>query len=121
MGAGWWQQSLADTQSPMSRRQAINLALGAGAAVVGVGALVAILGQSEPDAELERRTSLDMQRMYGWSFGAAQESVTFDGISTRPFDRSAPCVVQLEWRTGNGDGLDEFGTVVERVHQSCNT
>jgi len=98
MGAGWWQQSLADTQSPMSRRQAINLALGAGAAVVGVGALVAILGQSEPDAELERRTSLDMQRMYGWSFGAAQESVTFDGISTRPFDRSALVRMSSELR-----------------------
>jgi hypothetical protein len=88
MGASWWQQSLADTQTPINRRLAIQVALGAGLVVAGVVAIDAF-GGSELDAHQERRTSLDMQRLYGWSFGAAQESVTFDGISTRPFDRSA--------------------------------
>src|SRR5262249_6560457 len=34
-----------------------------------------------------RRAALELQRQYGWSFGAATESLVFNGQSTEPFDR----------------------------------
>jgi len=92
VGASWWQASLDELQASVTRRRAIGLALGAGGAVVGFGALVALIahGCSEEDEpEVLRKKSLEMQVTYGWNFGAPQESVTFDGISTSPFDRSA--------------------------------
>jgi hypothetical protein len=42
-----------------------------------------------PEVHTETRRALDMQRQYGWSFGAAMESLTFDGATTQPFDRTA--------------------------------
>jgi hypothetical protein len=98
VGASWWRASLASREplvyvpDPVSRRQAIGWALGATGAVVGVGALLALVAHScssEEDFQVERRTLLDMQKTYGWSFGAATESVTFDGSSNQPFDRAA--------------------------------
>lgn len=91
IGASWWRESLANVQDPVSRRQAINWALGATGGIVGIGALLAIAAQScsSEEPQVERRTLLDMQKLYGWSFGAAAESVTFDGSSSQPFDRSA--------------------------------
>ena len=92
IGASWWQASLDELGASLTRRRAIGLALGAGGAVVGFGALIALIahGCSEQDEpEVLRKKSLEMQVTYGWNFGAPQESVTFDGVSTLPFDRSA--------------------------------
>ncbi|MFZ5894992.1 MAG: hypothetical protein ACOY0T_28290 [Myxococcota bacterium] len=105
VGASWWQRSLADAQKPVTRRSAIGLALGAGGAVLGFGALVALLAHScsdDDDHLVERRNSLQMQRAFGWSFGAAQESVTFDGKSLLPFDRSALSQMVKQLRPQNG-------------------
>jgi hypothetical protein len=90
IGASWWREALANVPDPVSRRQAINWALGATGAVVGMGALLALAAHScssDDDYQVERRTLLEMQKTYGWSFGASAESVTFDGSSSQPFDR----------------------------------
>jgi hypothetical protein len=91
IGASWWRESLANPQDSVTRRSAIKLALGATGAVVGLGAILAIAHGCSADEEhnVQRRSSLEMQRTYGWSFGASTESVTFDGASTQPFERSA--------------------------------
>ena len=91
IGASWWRESLANAPDPVSRRNAIKLALGVTGGFVGLGALVALVhscSEDEGEHRVERKSSLEMQRSYGWSFGAASETVTFDGAVTRPFDRS---------------------------------
>jgi hypothetical protein len=93
IGARWWQESIA-TQVP--RRQAMVglLALGGvlGAmAAIGTCAAVVSSGSSSsgPEVNFEPKGALDMQKEFGWSFGATDEPLVFDGKSTQPFDRAA--------------------------------
>ncbi len=95
IGARWWQQSIA-TQVP--RRQAMTglLALGgvlAAMAAIGTCAAVASKGSSggtsPDDVSFQPRGALDMQKEYGWNFGATGETLVFDGKSTQAFDRTA--------------------------------
>lgn len=90
VGARWWHKGLADAPKDASRRNAILAALGA-VGLVGVAAAIAVAadGCSDDETAVQRKRALDMQRTFGWSFGAAQESVTFDGESKKPFDRAA--------------------------------
>jgi hypothetical protein len=94
IGARWWQESLAD---PIPRRQALKGLLVAGgtfAALLGLGTCTAVVcssGSSSSDAtdlDVQPRRALDMQKEFGWSFGATGEPLTFDGESTLPFDRA---------------------------------
>jgi hypothetical protein len=90
VGAKWWQEGLA-THDPIARRQAL-IAIGVlGVIVVGVGGIVAAAASipSEPDTTTTLFGALDMQRKYGWSFGAVGEPLTFDGQSTQPFEKGA--------------------------------
>ncbi len=93
IGARWWQRSLKAAPDDASRRKALSALLLAGGAVVGVGMMVAIVGAASSSGSsnyrYEPRPALDMQREYGWSFGANTDPLTFDGASTRPFDREA--------------------------------
>jgi hypothetical protein len=95
IGARWWQESIANE---VPRRKAIkNLLIFGGA--LGTVALIGYavtrksspssLFSSTPEHEFTNKSSLDMQREYGWSFGATGDSLTFDGTSTQPFDRPA--------------------------------
>ncbi|WP_438010813.1 hypothetical protein WME89_20435 [Sorangium sp. So ce321] len=90
VGARWWHQGLAEAPKDASRRSAIMLALGA-VGLAGVAAAIAVAadGCSDEETEVQRKQALDLQRTFGWSFGAAQESVTFDGESKKPFDQGA--------------------------------
>ena len=92
VGAKWWQEGLA-THDPIARRQAL-IAIGVlGVIVVGVGGIVAAAASasssSEPDTTTTLFGALDMQRKYGWSFGAVGEALTFDGQSQQPFEKGA--------------------------------
>jgi hypothetical protein len=95
IGARWWQEGLA-TQVP--RRQAMTGLLvlgGALAAMAGIGTCAYVAAKSpssgsDPgDVSFQPRSSLDMQKEYGWNFGATGETLVFDGKSTQPFDRAA--------------------------------
>jgi hypothetical protein len=92
VGARWWQKSLETAPDLMSRRKAVQgILIGAGV-VASLGMVMAIAGAASSgssDYRTEARAALDMQKEYGWSFGAANESLTFDGQSTLPFDRDA--------------------------------
>lgn len=99
VGARWWQESVAD---PIPRRQAIIglLAFGgvlAGIATIGTCAAVASSGSSSSsswgsgssdDFNVAPRGTLEMQKEYGWDFGASGEALVFDGQSTQAFDKS---------------------------------
>jgi hypothetical protein len=96
VGARWWHASLADQASQMARRDAIRNILIAGGVIAGFGALMTMCVKaatddtpSKDDYRDDRKTSLDMQKDYGWSFGAIGEPLVFDGVTTRPFDPSA--------------------------------
>ncbi|WP_437819877.1 hypothetical protein [Sorangium sp. So ce1078] len=90
VGARWWHKGLAEAPKDASRRNAIMVALGA-VGLAGFAAAIAVVGEgcSDDDHEVQRKRALDMQRTFGWSFGAAQEGVTFDGESKKPFDQAA--------------------------------
>jgi hypothetical protein len=90
VGAKWWQEGLA-THDPVARRQALVAIAVLGVVLVGVGGIVAAAASSpsEPDTTTTMFGALDMQRKYGWSFGASGEPLTFDGQSQQPFEKSA--------------------------------
>jgi len=114
IGARWWQESIA-TEVP--RRNALKglLALGG---VLGAMALIGTCasrafssgGSSSggtslfggpPDVEFAPKASLDMQKEFGWNFGATGEALVFDGTSTTPFDKSSLDSIDKDLAPGN--------------------
>lgn len=100
VGARWWHTALADRGAQIARREAIRNILVVGGVLAGFGALLALCGRAvssstsgssslPDDATEQRKTALDMQKEYGWSFGAVGESLVFDGSTSAPFDRAA--------------------------------
>jgi hypothetical protein len=81
VGARWWQDSVVD---PVSRRAMLTGLLGAG---VAVAVVAGGLAECEP-TKSARRQAIELQRQYGWSFGASSEGLVFNGSSTEPFDPS---------------------------------
>jgi hypothetical protein len=103
VGARWWHASLVDQAAQIARRDAIRNILVAGGVIAGFGAMLAmcvkatshsssggsgLLG-SDPDTSETRKTSLEMQKEYGWAFGSVGETLVFDGVTTRPFEAGA--------------------------------
>jgi hypothetical protein len=90
IGARWWQRSLDVPVDPAGRRAALITMLAAGGVLAGMGVLIASVGSgpSGDDYRTESRAALEMQKEYGWSFGAITESLTFDGVAQKPFDRT---------------------------------
>lgn len=94
VGARWWHASLADQDAQIARRTAIRNILIAGGVIAGFGAMLAMCAKvasspSTPDVKDDRKTALDLQKQYGWSFGAVGEPLVFDGVTTKPFQPSA--------------------------------
>ena len=81
VGARWWQDSVVD---PVGRRHTILTLLAVG---VGLGVAGLAIDACEPTKK-SRLGAIDLQKKYGWSFGAATENLVFNGQSTEPFDRS---------------------------------
>ena len=87
VGARWWHEGLVHDDA-VGRRATLK-ALLAGVAVVGVGALLLhAAGPTTPDTTRALKSALELQKMYGWNFGARSENLTFDGVSTQPFQPS---------------------------------
>jgi hypothetical protein len=101
-GARWWHESLVDQAAQMARRDAIRNILIAGGVIAGFGAMLAMCikvgasssptapgGPLPDDYQAQRQTSLEMQKAYGWAFGAVGEPLVFDGVTTKPFAPNA--------------------------------
>ncbi len=95
VGARWWQESI---RSNVDRRAVLKGILIAGAALAGL-ALVFKVGKvltanqrndfDSDDYYGDRQRSLDMQKRFGWSFGATDMGLVFDGATKAPFDKAA--------------------------------
>jgi hypothetical protein len=94
VGAKWWQEGLADV-NPVARRSALKAIIGG---TVGLGVFGLIIGNAfsssksdkdDEDYDTTTHAALEMQKEYGWNFGATAERLVFDGKSTSPFDKTA--------------------------------
>lgn len=91
LGARWWNQSLQSSSSLVGRRSAMQTALLVGGGLLLLGGVTAwAVGKASEDDEREDvRRSLDVQRDYGWNFGATSETVAFDTMYTATYARDA--------------------------------
>ena len=110
VGARWWQDSLT---TQVSRRKVLRgMLIGGGAltAIALVGTCGSAMFKSDPadDAKVEPRLSLEMQREFGWNFGAETESLTFNGVSTEPFDKTALVRMVKELTPSRADNLPGY-------------
>jgi len=96
IGARWWQEGLAQVD-PVARRSALKLMVGAGIALGAVGMGIAFASSSsssknehdDDDFRTDNHPALEMQKEYGWNFGAATEPLVFNGQTHASFDKSA--------------------------------
>jgi hypothetical protein len=65
------------------------VALAVAGGLLGAAATIAAVAKRPPEVTFEPRAALDMQKEFGWSFGATGEPLVFDGQSSQPFDRTA--------------------------------
>ncbi|MFO0615776.1 MAG: hypothetical protein U0414_24490 [Polyangiaceae bacterium] len=91
IGARWWNRSLIAYDKSVSRRKVLKTIAVAGGVALFIGlAVKGISSASSDDSEdvqLQLKKSLDMQRQYGWDFGARGVPLVFDGVKMSPFDR----------------------------------
>jgi hypothetical protein len=88
---GWWVRSVRAAPSAIPRRAALQGILAVGGVIVAAGVDIpeAAAQDDSLPVRTETRRALEMQRQYGWSFGAAAERLTFDGAAVALFERSA--------------------------------
>lgn len=95
IGARWWNHALRTGSSLQGRRAALTgLAVVAGGAVLLGGLTIwgisrAASSSDDEEGREEMRASLQMQRDYGWNFGATSETVAFDASYTKAYAREA--------------------------------
>lgn len=100
VGARWWNNSLIAADKSASRRGCLKT-LVIGAASVAAFKVVCVDSCSgdgyDPDAYTYANIgSLDLQRKYGWEFGAAGEALVFDGTANAPFDPAAIAALEQD-------------------------
>ncbi len=92
VGARWWQRSLVSEDRTEQRRSVLKgLAVAGGIlgaiSLVGVG-ISSLVSDDREKVSLSRRSSLKMQKEFGWDFGARGRDLVFDGKSETPFVRA---------------------------------
>jgi hypothetical protein len=88
VGARWWNQSLREATKLQTRRT-VMLYAGVTGAAVAFGVLASKCGSDEVETREEMRGALDIQREYGWNFGATNELLVYDGVTSSSFVRSS--------------------------------
>ncbi len=95
VGARWWQEGL-EQADPIARRSALRTLFGGAVVLAASGTVIAAIAHaakggapSADDFDTQARPAIEMQRQYGWNFGAVTESLVFNGVATQPFDRAA--------------------------------
>jgi len=111
IGARWWQQGLAAAPDPVTRRSAMGTVLMVGAVLGGLGLVLALATSSGDDDDsgpapaMAAKPLLEMQKTFGWNFGARSEALVFDGVSTAPFDSGALTRMADDLAPGNSAHL----------------
>lgn len=100
VGARWWNQALLAAEKDTGRRNILKY--------LGIGGLTlvtcAVCTESCDDDGLfggddytyERRRSLELQKRFGWDFGAAGVPLVFDGVVTTPFDPATLATLEAD-------------------------
>ncbi len=95
VGARWWHKSLMAEDAALSRRSALKGLAVMGGVIGGIGfagygiSRLALLGSERSETtSLATRSSLAMQKLYGWDFGARGTPLVFDGKTEAPFVRA---------------------------------
>jgi hypothetical protein len=85
VGARWWHEGLVHAD-PVGRRVLLQaLLVGGGLLTFGVVvSKIASCGGSSSFTTASKN-ALEMQKQFGWNFGAASQTLTFDGTATQPF------------------------------------
>lgn len=87
IGSHWWNREIAEASALKTRR---GLLTALAVSAVGVSTLGLLVFEAvQEDTREERRPSLEMQRTYGWSFGATSETVAFDAQFTTAYAADA--------------------------------
>lgn len=97
VGARWWNQSLIEADKSTGRRSVLKL-LGIGGLTVATCGIVCS-DSCEDDADAYtflRKNSLELQKQYGWDFGAADVPLVFDGVATTPFDPASIATIEQD-------------------------
>jgi hypothetical protein len=106
VGSHWWNEELAKATALRSRRNVILGLVAAGGAIAALGAGAFAVAAYAPREELRR--SLDVQRDYGWAFGATSETVAFDLHYTTAYAREALPRLAQDLKPSNGSLLPWF-------------
>ena len=120
VGARWWHKSLMDEEGKVQRRSVLMgfaVAGGAVAAIsaLGIGFYKLVAGES---TALVPKKALDMQRQYGWDFGARGVPLVFNGVAEGPFVRSALDSLAAVMTPAPGPNTKyHVGTLVESLLQ----
>ncbi|MBK8257498.1 MAG: hypothetical protein IPK82_33120 [Polyangiaceae bacterium] len=87
IGSHWWNRELGEAAALKTRRSLITAlaASAVGVAMIGLAVSAAV----DDGAREERRPSLDVQREFGWNFGATSETVAFDATYTTTYAAEA--------------------------------
>lgn len=104
VGARWWNRSLAAQQqsadATVNRRGAlVAMMMGVGAvAACGIGIAAAV----SDDFDYQQRNSLDVQRTYGWDFGAQTEMLVYNGSAYLPYDPALAARIEQDLAPARG-------------------
>jgi hypothetical protein len=92
VGARWWNQSLREASKLQTRRMVL-LFVGASGTMAACGAVASFAGSGSSSDNIETReetrAALDLQRDYGWNFGAPDQGLVYDGAATTTFNRAS--------------------------------
>lgn len=118
IGARWWNSSLKEWSILTPRRAAMKqLAITVGVLALAGGAVYAMASAASDDdgeeAREEKRKSVDMQRDYGWNFGATSETVAFDAQYTQKYARQALKTLEQDMASGTAHDVHYVRTLFE--------
>lgn len=106
VGARWWNQALRESSSVSTRRSALTgcLVVGVGLAALGGVTIFAVSKMtSDEETTEEKRRAIELQRDYGWNFGAVSETVAFDTRYTQTYAREALARLASELAPSNAE------------------
>ncbi|MBL9105367.1 MAG: hypothetical protein JNL82_30790 [Myxococcales bacterium] len=102
VGARWWNQALLAAEKDTGRRNILKF-LGIGGLTLATCAVCTdacddeySLFGGDDDYSYTRRRSLELQKQYGWDFGAPDVPLVFDGAVTSPFDPASVATLEQD-------------------------
>ena len=109
IGASWWRDSRKEERiAATGRREALRNMLVAGGGLTVITASLSVFGVGccDDDDEgveykMDDRSSLDVQKEYGWNFGSVEQKLTFDGTVKAAFDKGSLARMPTELSPSN--------------------